>query len=102
MTVGTIEQKHGDLGRVSIIPAHEATSKHKKKPDDSPYALCEGPAKKPAPETTEKRPARHEDTIFLCWHFFSGAKEHIELGRFTHNFAEITDEMSPGAESAEY
>jgi hypothetical protein len=43
----------------------------------------------PAPRTTEKRPARHEDTIFLCWYFIHLSKRAImKLGGFTYAFAE--------------
>ena len=38
-----------------------------------------------------------------CWYFFTGAKELIlKLGWFSYTFAEITNEMSSGAEAAEY
>ena len=49
----------------------------------------------PVPETTEKRPARHEDTMLLAGLFRTlEQKDLIKLGWFSYAFAEITDVMN--------
>ena len=64
-----------------------------KKPD-APLARCVGSRQEPAHRTSEKRPARHNDTMGLCWYFDSMSKGQIKLGGFYTSFAEITIEMN--------
>ena len=73
----------------------EGGGKKQKKPDESPRENV-GSAKNPLPETTEKRPARHEDTIGLagCISFSGSKRACLKFGGFTFSFAEITDVMS--------
>ena len=54
-----------------------------------------GPTKNLLQRRTEKRPARHKDTMVPCWYFKSlEQKSNLILGRFTRTFAEITNEKS--------
>ncbi len=51
-------------------------SGHKKKPDASPYAVMKVRPRTCSKDEQKKRPAKHEDTLFLCWYIsFFGAKE---------------------------
>ena len=51
-------------------------------------------------QTTERRPARHIDTIVLAGRFrFIEQKNNFKLGRFSIPFAEITDENELGIHS---
>ena len=79
----------GGLG----VPAHEATSEHKKKPDASPYAVM-----KVRPRTCSKdeqknaQQARHNDTMVPAGIFRTfEQKSCFKLGRFSSPFAEITN-----------
>ena len=96
------------LGGV-YYPAHEATagikmevdvtleimtSEHKKS-RTLPMRVRVGPTKNLLQRRTEKRPARHKDTMVPCWYSNLWSKRAILiLGRFTRTFAEITNEMS--------
>ena len=78
------------MPRGGYDPAYEAVS-GRKKAGRFPVRGNEGPALK----TTEKRPARHKDTMILCGGIsFSRAKEFFKLGRFSLLFAEKTGEKS--------
>ena len=75
---------------VGLTITHEASPEIKK--PDAPLARCVGSRQEPAHRTSEKRPARHNDTMGLCWYFDSMSKGQIKLGGFYTSFAEITDE----------
>ena len=61
-----------------------------KKAGRFPIRMHEGPAKNLLPRRTEKRPARHEDTMVLAGISYLVAKKaYFKLGRFSCIFAEI-------------
>ena len=71
-----------------------------KKAGRFPIRGDEGPTKNLLKRRTEKRPARHEDTMVLAGIFLSfEQKSYFKLGRFSSPFAEITDVMSSKPDS---
>ena len=93
LNVCSYKRGHDNLGQefLSTFRVHPD-----KKAGRSLVREIEGPAKNLLLRRTKKRPAGHEDTIFLCWHFVLKSKRaNLKLGRFSISFAEITDKKEP-------
>ena len=99
MTGGRNGGEHGrPWGRVYISCARGNVQTQKSR--TLPMRVRVGPTKNLLQRRTEKRPARHKDTMVPCWYFNLWSKRAILiLGRFTRTFAEITDVMSSETDS---
>ena len=97
LTVWSNERMHGNLEEESTMGRHPD-----KKSRTPPHTCIYRSRQEPASETTEKRPARHEDTNLLAEIFRFRSKRLVkgELGGFIYAFAEITVEKEPWNEDS--